>query len=107
MRAVPWTVALLGVLATPAGAWAANTYYVAPGGDDKGPGTMATPWATLQHAADTVTAGDTVIVKPGSYVGFDCQTSGTAQAPIKFTADPGVLITQQNPHTPDGINVEN
>ena len=30
----------------------------------------ATPWRTLQHAANQVQAGDTVIVRAGNYVGF-------------------------------------
>ncbi len=48
----------------------AHVYYVAPGGSDSNPGTMDLPWATLQHAADVVMAGDEVIVLDGSYAGF-------------------------------------
>ncbi len=87
-------------------ALAANTYYVDPGGDDAHSGTMAAPWSTLQHAAETVAAGDTVIVNAGHYVGFDCRASGTAAAPITFHAQAGVIIDQPNPNTPDGVNVE-
>jgi hypothetical protein len=36
-----------------------------PAGSDASPGTAAEPWATLQHAADQVVAGDTVIVHAG------------------------------------------
>ena len=35
------------------------------------PGTSAQPWRTLQHAANTVQAGDLVIVRAGTYAGFD------------------------------------
>ncbi len=84
----------------------AATYYVAPGGNDTGPGTSSQPWATLQRAADVVAAGDTVRVRAGSYRGFYVDRSGTAVAPISFVADPGVSITADNPFTPDGINVE-
>lgn len=46
---------------------AATTYYVAPNGNDGSPGTLAQPWATIQHAANSVQAGDTVLVRGGVY----------------------------------------
>src|SRR5262245_17854485 len=48
----------------------APSYYVDPNGDDSatGPGAV---WKTLQHAADQAMAGDTVIVRKGSYVGMN------------------------------------
>src|SRR5205807_8590921 len=68
------------------------------------------PWRTLQHAADRVTAGVTVIVNPGSYAGFavgwDAPRAGTADAPIRFLAQPGAVIWAPNPETGDGIDVE-
>jgi len=84
----------------------ADTYYVAPGGNNSNAGTAASPWATLQFAADQVEAGDSVIVRPGNYAGFDLRTSGTSTAPITFQADPGAIINQVNPITNDGINIE-
>jgi hypothetical protein len=44
-----------------------NTYYVAPNGTDQGTGASSSPWKTLQNAADSVQAGDTVLVRPGIY----------------------------------------
>ncbi len=48
-----------------------NTYYVGNDGSDSYNSTQAqvygTPWATIQKAADNVNAGDTVIVKDGTY----------------------------------------
>ena len=44
-----------------------GTSYVAPTGDDAGPGTHAQPWLTIQHAVDTVPAGGTVLVESGTY----------------------------------------
>jgi hypothetical protein len=89
---------------------AGASYWVAPppAGDNGNPGTSAEPWATLQHAADQVDPGDTVIVKAGSYAGAHITTSGTETAPIVFrTADGEVVqITADNPTTPDGINIE-
>src|SRR5262249_36276787 len=67
-------------------------YYVAPGGSDTNSGSSTAPWLTLQHAADTVHAGDSVIVKAGNYQGFQINVSGTAAAPIVFGADPSVVI---------------
>lgn len=88
------------------GGLAAETYWVAPGGDDGGPGTRGAPWATLQRAADQVQAGDTVRVLAGSYAGFDLRTSGGSGSRIRFLADPGVVINADNAETPDGINLE-
>ena len=45
----------------------ATTYYVATNGDDSWPGTEAQPWLTVQKAADTLVAGDTVLIKEGTY----------------------------------------
>lgn len=88
----------------------AATYFVAPApsGKDSQPGTLALPWATIQHAADTVQPGDTVEVRAGNYVGGYFTTSGTAALPITLEAYPGEFpaITADNPTTPDGINLE-
>ena len=88
----------------------ATIYYIAPppSGDDGNPGTLAEPWATLQHAADSVGPGDTVEVRAGNYVGGYFTTSGTADQPIVLEAYPGEspAITVDNPTTPDGINLE-
>jgi parallel beta-helix repeat protein len=89
----------------------ADTYYVAPppAGSNANPGTIAQPWATLQHAADTVQPGDTVLVRGGDYAGAEFTTSGTALAPIVLAAYPGETprvvsdISVQRPH---GINLE-
>lgn len=43
------------------------TYFVAVTGDDANPGTETEPWRTIQHAADTVQAGDTVQIRGGVY----------------------------------------
>ena len=80
--------------------------FVSPAGSDLGIGTEADPWRTLQRAADAVVAGDTVTVLAGSYAGFDLSTSGNAASPIRFMAEPGVLIDAPNSRTPDGINLE-
>lgn len=44
-----------------------KTFYVAPDGDDNNPGTLEKPWRTIQKAADTLLAGDTVYLRQGVY----------------------------------------
>jgi parallel beta-helix repeat protein len=46
--------------------WAAE-YYVSKSGNNSNPGTEAQPWKTIQKAANTLTAGDTVYIKAGTY----------------------------------------
>src|SRR5262245_34316146 len=86
-----------------------STYYVSTSGTNSGSGLSAAPWRTLQYAADHVQAGDTVLVAPGTYTGFDIRTSGTANSRITFKAQAaGVVINQVNAETnKDGINIEN
>src|SRR5687767_13031387 len=79
--------------------------YVSPGGSDLADGSFATPWQTLQKAANSVNAGDTVTVRAGTYSGFDLRRDGAAAARITFSAEAGVLINMRNSRTPDGINL--
>src|SRR5205085_3612190 len=80
--------------------------YVSPSGSDTNSGSVGRPWLTLQKAADSVAAGDTVHVAGGTYTGFDLFTDGTALQPITFAADRGVVINAPDRRTPDGINLE-
>ena len=82
------------------------TLFVSTTGNDASDGSEASPWRTLQHAANVVNPGDTVHVKAGNYVGFDIRRDGTATGRIAFVAESGVNITQRNAVTPDGINLE-
>lgn len=67
-----------------------NVYYVAVNGSDSNSGSSSSPWGTLQHAADSVTAGDTVEIKSGTYnAGFTMETSGANGSPITFRAESG------------------
>lgn len=79
------------------------------GASDSNPGTVGSPWATLQKAADTVIAGDTVYVHAGTYKGFEiANKSGTSTSRIVFKADSGVTINENASgiHNKDGINLE-
>lgn len=100
--------AVVWIALTPGNAAAAplRTFYVDPAGNDSAAGAATSPWRTLQKAANTVLAGDLVIVRAGHYAGLYLTTSGTATDPITFRGDPGAIVDTQNPTTPDGINLE-
>jgi len=88
---------------------AQTTYYVSETGNNNSNGlSPQTAFATLQYAADLVSAGDSVLVLAGNYVGFDIRTDGNQNSPIVFKAiENNVLIDERNSTTPDGINIEN
>jgi hypothetical protein len=67
------------------------TYYVSTAGSDTNAGTLALPWRTIQHAANSVHAGDTVEVEGGTYNEIvTLTTSGNStQGYITFTNYPG------------------
>ncbi|MGB9434875.1 MAG: putative Ig domain-containing protein, partial [Candidatus Acidiferrum sp.] len=44
-----------------------SAFYVSTSGSDSNAGTILSPWKTIQHAADSVQAGDTVYVRAGTY----------------------------------------
>lgn len=65
----------------------AATYYVATNGSDISAGSIGAPWRTIQKAANTATAGDTVLIGDGDY-GEEATTAqvGTSGNWIKFKA---------------------
>jgi len=66
---------------------------VSPSGNDSNSGTKAQPWRTIKKAADTLVAGKTVKILPGTYKEkLTPKNSGTADAYITYTADPGTVI---------------
>jgi hypothetical protein len=67
-----------------------STYYVSKSGKDSNSGSYTAPWLTIQHAANSVSAGATVYVEAGVYnesVSFP--KSGTASNYITFESYPG------------------
>jgi len=75
----------------------ASTYYVDKSNSaasNSNPGTEFEPWLTIKHAADVVSAGDLVIVKPGTYnerIVFE--NSGAPGVKITFKAQPRRSVT--------------
>ncbi len=70
------------------------TYYVDkshPQANDTNPGTESLPWKTIQKAANSVRAGDTVIVKAGTYnerITFNSGIRGAPGQVITFKSQP-------------------
>ncbi|HEY4491902.1 MAG TPA: right-handed parallel beta-helix repeat-containing protein, partial [Acidobacteriota bacterium] len=73
----------------------ASTYYVSNTGSDSNSGSSSSPFATMQKAADVAVAGDTVIVRPGTYVGAKFYKSGTSSASIRFQGEPGAIVSSK------------
>jgi hypothetical protein len=75
-------------------AYTGSIYFVAATGSDFNPGTEAQPWRTVQKAADTLVAGDTVYIRAGIYrERVMPQNSGSAGQYITYAAYPGETVT--------------
>jgi hypothetical protein len=71
-----------------------ETYWVSPTGADTNSGAYTAPFATIQHCANVVSAGDTCLIESGTYhETVTPPTSGTSSAPITFAAAPGATVT--------------
>lgn len=67
----------------------AATYYVAKTGKDANAGTLAAPFGTIQKAATIAVAGDTVVVRAGTYrETVEPKNSGATGAPITYKTFP-------------------
>ncbi len=85
----------------------ATFYYVDasdPDARDSNPGTEGQPWKTIQKGAQSVRAGDILLIKAGTYrEGVILDKSGTEANPIRIWAYPGhegeVIINAAQPVT--------
>lgn len=99
----------VGLLHLPA---MAATYYVdSAAGNDSNPGTATSAWRTIGKAANTMVAGDKVIVKKGTYLEtINPANSGTSAARITYQANSGDLVivdcagTRENGVSFSGVN---
>jgi len=71
----------------------AMTFYVSTTGNNSNPGTIEEPWRTIQHAANSVAAGDIVYVREGEYNEIvSIPASGSSSGGyITFSSYPGEL----------------
>jgi chitodextrinase len=97
----------LSILTTVATAQA-TTYYVSPTGIDNNSGTSTAPFRTIQKAASLVSAGDTVIVRDGTYADAYntdylvwINRGGTQANPVTFRSENkwGATLDGGNSHT--------
>lgn len=94
---------------------AGEIYFVAVGGDDDDPGTLAEPWATVAHAEETIAAGDTVYVRDGvaetGEDAFDAALSiedgGAIGLPKAIVSYPGAVATIGSTALEFGVRVPN
>ena len=73
-----------------------QVYYVAPTGRDTNDGSLDAPWATLNHAANTLKAGDTVYLRSGYYTlatQIKAKNSGSENTWILYSGYPGESVT--------------
>lgn len=73
-----------------------RTYYVSPSGDNsrtkEEARSSSSPWKTIQHGVNSISAGDTLIVMDGTYherVVVGASSSGTAENPTVIMGEPG------------------
>jgi Concanavalin A-like lectin/glucanases superfamily/Bacterial Ig domain/Purple acid Phosphatase, N-terminal domain len=113
-RYLAWAALWAGIVVFVGGgamsAKAATTYYI--DGDnaqasDSNPGTLASPWKTIQKAANTMVAGDTAIVSPGTYTEqVSSKANGTALLPITFKTS-GSPVTMRGWSISHNYNIMN
>jgi len=87
-----WKLALAMVVFTSSSFFAQSgaTFYVSKSGADTNSGSYTAPWLTIQHAANSVSAGATVYVEAGVYnESVTFPNSGTASNPITLANYPG------------------
>ena len=91
---------------------ASTTYFVAVNGDDGAPGSSERPWATLNHAASMVHAGDRVVVRGGVYNLIDQvrpRASGRPDAWIEYVGSSGeqAVLDAQHLARPSSTSLSN
>jgi hypothetical protein len=70
-----------------------TTYYVATNGSDANAGTEQSPWRTVQKAANTLNAGDTALIRAGTYYErVTLNRSGQTGLPLAFQNYPGEAV---------------
>lgn len=78
-----------------------KTYFISPDGDDRDPGNFNKPWKTINHAAEMLDAGETVLIRGGTYHlenPINLRNAGNTNAWITYTGYPGeeIIIDAQD-----------
>lgn len=85
---------LIALTSTSLVAQPGSSFYVSKSGSNNNSGSFTAPWLTIQHAANSVTAGATVYVEAGVYnESVNFPASGTSSNYITFTNYPGQTAT--------------
>jgi hypothetical protein len=79
-------------------------FHVSPTGNDQNNGSLATPWRTIQKAANAATPGSTVRVSPGVYSELVVvRVSGNStQGSITFQGERGAILDRSRIPVSDG-----
>jgi len=98
-----FTAILCAIISLSSARVRSETFYVAPDGIDTAAGSQAAPWLTIQHAADALKPGDTVVVSAGIYrEQITLKQGGWDAAPITFSAAPGARVVVTGADRLDG-----
>jgi hypothetical protein len=101
------SISLSFIAAALPGVLHAETYYVAPDGDDANPGTIDAPFATVQRAHDdpALQPGDVIYLRGGTYYPTS-QTvftkSGSASGHLVLSGYPGEVPVIDGENVPEG-----
>ena len=94
--AVRVSAACFFVLVLGLGPVRAATFYVAKDGRDSDPGTEAKPWATVRHGVAAMAAGDTLVIRAGTYPeSIEYPPSGSPERMTTIKALPGEQVVIQ------------
>lgn len=74
----------------------ACTYYVSPNGSDTSSGTIQAPWKHLQKAFDTLSAGQVVCLRAGTYAPAGAYNTPSYRQTLSRDGEPGNPIVIQN-----------
>src|SRR5437868_9187061 len=94
--------AIIIVLTALSSGVAAQSYFVAPTGNDSNTGLSGSPFREIRKALTKVAAGDTVFVADGGYLGFDVAgIQGSLAQPITIKAQGSNAVINVTTDRPD------
>jgi hypothetical protein len=101
------TIAFSVLVAFSATASAATTWYVSTTGNDiSGDGSAGNPWKTITYALTQVSAGDTIIVGPGTYVEYTGNPSAGCAVMVPWYAEGAGGLTIQSSDGPENTIID-